>query len=141
MTRTKPLSDYPFTCPMEVRYVDVDAMNHVNNSAYVTYLEIARTRLWRERLGFAGSARDFPFIVARVAVDFRSPIGLEDAVTVGVAVTHVGRTSFTFAYRVEASGRLAAEAETVQVAYDYVTGKPMAVGDDLRARLFVLLVR
>jgi len=79
--------------------------------------------------------------VARVAVDFRSPIGLEDAVNVGVAVTHVGRSSFTFAYRGEASGRLAAEAETVQVAFDCATGKPMPVSHELRARLSALAIR
>jgi acyl-CoA thioester hydrolase len=140
MTRTMALADYPFTCPIEVRFLDVDAMNHVNNAVNVTYLEIARTRLLRERLGFAGSARDFPFIVARVAVDYRSPVALEDAVTVGVAVTAVGRSSFTLAYRVEASGRLAAEGETVQVAYDYATGRPTPIAEDLRARLTALLV-
>jgi acyl-CoA thioester hydrolase len=134
------MSAFPFTCGIEVRYLDIDAMNHVNNAVYVTYLEVARTRLWRERLGFTGSARDFPLIVARVAIDFRSPIALEDAVRVGVAVTHIGRTSFTFVYRVDASGRLAAEAETVQVAYDYASGKPTAIGDDLRCRLSALLM-
>jgi acyl-CoA thioester hydrolase len=130
----------PFTCPIQVRFPDVDAMNHVNNAVFVTYLEVARTRLWRERLGFAGTARDFPFIVARVAVDYRSPIAFEDEVVVGVAVTHVGRSSFTFGYRVEASGRLAADAETVQVAYDYVAGRSVAVDAELRARLDALRI-
>jgi len=141
VSRLPPLGAFPFTCPIEVRFVDVDAMNHVNNAVCVTYLEVARTRLLRERLGFAGSARDIPLIVARVAVDYRSPIGLEDVVTVGIAVTAVGRTSFTLAYRVEASGRLAAEAETVQVGYDYTAGKAVAIGGELRAGLEALVIR
>jgi acyl-CoA thioester hydrolase len=131
---------FPFVCPIQVRYSDVDAMNHVNNATYVIYLETARVALMRERLDFTGTARDFPFIVARVAVDFRSPIGLADEVTIGVAVYRVGRTSFTFAYRVEASGRLAAEAETVQVSYDYAAGRPVPIPDDLRSRLTALLL-
>ncbi len=138
MTKTKPLADYPFTCPIAVRYLDVDAMNHVNNAVYVTYLEIARTRLWQERIAATASARDIPFIVARVVVDFRSPIGLEDEVRAGVAVTRIGRTSFTLGYRITASGRLAAEAETVQVSYDYAAGQPMPIDDDLRGRLSAL---
>jgi acyl-CoA thioester hydrolase len=130
---------FTFVCPIQVRYADVDAMNHVNNAAYVTYLETARVALWRERLGFTGSARDLPFIVARVTVDFRSPIALADPVTVGLAASRIGRTSFTFAYRIEASGRLAAEAETVQVCYDYALGRPVPIPDELRAGLTSLL--
>jgi acyl-CoA thioester hydrolase len=141
MTRPRTLADCPFTCRIQVRFADVDAMNHVNNAVYVTYLETARTCLWRERLAFRGSARDVPFIVAHVAVDFRSPIAYEDEVTVGIAASHVGRTSFRFVYRIEASGRLAAEAETVLVAYDYAAGKPKPLSDSLRTALTGLLIR
>jgi acyl-CoA thioester hydrolase len=133
------MDGFPFAFAIQVRYSDVDAMNHVNNAAYVTYLEIARVGFWRERLGFTGSARDLPFIVARAAVDFRSPIALEDEVVVGVAVKHIGGSSFTFAYRIEASGLLAAEAETVQVSYDYALDRPTPIPDDLRSRLAALL--
>ena len=138
MIRRTPAAGLPFTCPVELRYGDVDAMNHVNNAVYVTFLELARLRLWQERIGFSGSARDIPIIVARVAVDYRSPVGLEDRVVIGVGVKEVGRTSFTLAYRIEASGRLAAEAETVQVLYDYARGKPIPVSDELRAKLDAL---
>jgi acyl-CoA thioester hydrolase len=129
---------FPFVCPVEVRFRDVDAMGHVNNAVYGTYLEIARTRLWRERMGSGRSARDFAFILARMVVDFRSPIALEDVVTVGVGVRGIGTSSFTLAYRIEASGRLAAEGETVQVAFDYETRRPMPIDADLRARLSAL---
>ncbi len=129
------MDGFPFACPVEVRFSDVDAMNHVNNAVYLTYMELARVRVWRERFGFSGSAREIPVIVARIAVDYRSPIGLEDPVVVGIGVTHVGRTSFTFRYRVEAAGRLAAEAESVQVCFDYAAGRPVPVDGDLRRRL------
>jgi acyl-CoA thioester hydrolase len=126
---------FPFSCPVELRFADVDAMNHVNNAVFVTFLELARLRLWQERFGFAGSARDIPIIVARVSVDYRSPIGLEDRILVGVGVKEIGRTSFTLAYAIEASGRLAADAETVQVFFDYTTRTPTPIPAELRAGL------
>ena len=132
------MKGFPFSCPIEVRYSDVDAMNHVNNAVYVTYLEHARLRLWRERFGFTGGATEIPFIIARVVVDYRSPIALADEVEVGIGVSRVGRTSFTFAYRIEASGRLAAEAETVQVHFDYAAGEPSSIAEKLRADLAAL---
>ncbi len=129
---------FPFSCPVEVRYSDVDAMNHVNNAVYVTYLEHARLRLWRERFEFTGGATEIPIIIARVVVDYRSPIALADEVEVGIGVSRTGRTSFAFAYRIEASGRLAAEAETVQVHFDYKAGKPFPITAELRAQLAAL---
>jgi acyl-CoA thioester hydrolase len=140
MTRRAAPAELPFSCPVELRYGDVDAMNHVNNAVYVTLLELARVRLWQERIGFSGSARDIPIIVARVAVDYRSPIGLGDRVVIGVGVKTIGRTSFTLVYRIEASGRLAAEAETVQVHYDYTRGSPLPIPVELRAKLEALRV-
>jgi acyl-CoA thioester hydrolase len=127
--------EFPFSCPVELRFADIDAMNHVNNAVFVTLLELARVRLWQERFGFAGSARDIPIIVARVAVDYRSPIGFADRVLVGVGVKDVGRTSFTLVYVIEASGRLAADAETVQVLFDYATRTPSPIPPELRAGL------
>ena len=135
MSRGPAMKDFPFSCPVELRYGDVDAMNHVNNSVFVTLLETARVRLWQQRFGFSGSARDIPMIVARVAVDYRSPVGLEEPVEIGVGVREIGRTSFTLAYRIEASGRLAAEAETVQVLYDYGQGQPVPIAGEVRRTL------
>ena len=129
------MKGFPFVCPVEVRFADVDAMHHVNNAVTVSYLEVARVKLWRERFGLRGGAADFPFVVARIEIDYRRPIELGDTVEVGIAVTHVGRTSFTFAYRVEASGGLAAEAVSVQVAYDYARRAPMPVPGELRRLL------
>jgi acyl-CoA thioesterase FadM len=63
---------YPFSCPIQVRYADIDAMNHVNNAVYATYLEVARVRLWEERLDFTGSAREIPFILHGATLPARS---------------------------------------------------------------------
>jgi acyl-CoA thioester hydrolase len=135
------MEGYPFSCPVEIRYRDIDAMNHVNNAVYVTYLEVVRTRLWREFLAFSGTAREYPFIVARIAVDYRSPIDINDRVEVGVGVSRIGRSSFALAYRFEANGALAAEAESVQVLYDHAERRPRRLDPETRASLETLRLR
>ncbi|MBZ5588680.1 MAG: acyl-CoA thioesterase [Acidobacteriia bacterium] len=134
------MDGFVFSCPVEVRYSDVDAMNHVNNAVYLTYLETARVRLWQTRFGFTGSAREIPIILARVAVDYRSPISLEQPVEIGIGVSAIGRTSFTFRYRIEAAGQPAAEAETVQVCFDYAASRPVPIDGELRRHLEALRV-
>lgn len=129
-----------FRYPIEVRFRDLDAMGHVNNAVTVTYLEVARTRFWLSQFSDLATHVDFPFVVARVAVNYRRPIRLQDTVEVELWVSYVGRSSFTLAYRVWASGQLAADGETVQVHYDYRQAQAQTLGPELRERLEKLLL-
>ena len=131
------MDGFPFACPIQIRWRDLDAFGHVNNATFATYLETARAELWRER--FAGhEAADIPFVVARLEIDFKRPIRLYQRVEVGVRVAEVRGSSFTFAYRVEADGGLAAEASTVQVFVSRDSGRPRRVPDELRGQLLAL---
>ncbi|RMF85920.1 MAG: acyl-CoA thioesterase [Nitrospirae bacterium] len=127
------MEGYPFSVPVAVRWRDLDPLGHVNNAVYVTYLEVARTALWRERLG-GRDARDIPFVVARVEIDYRREVGMGARVEVGVRTERIGRTSFTLAYRIEADGETAAEARSVQVCVGR-DGRPVPVPAELRAAL------
>ncbi|HVL49236.1 MAG TPA: thioesterase family protein [Candidatus Thermoplasmatota archaeon] len=115
----------PVTTRFPVRYREVDMMGHVNNAAYVSYLEDARVAYVR-RLGAAAQLDPsaFPFILARVEVDYRAPLHLGDEVEIAIEVARIGRSSFDFAYRMTRAREpsLVAEARTVQVWYDYAKG-------------------
>ncbi len=117
-----------FIHPIEVRFRDLDALGHVNNAVLVSYIEVARYRWWRRYL----AGRPFEaegFLIARIEVDYRSPILIEDEVRVEIRCTKIGRTSFDLAYRVyaEQDGRLLAEAKTVQVMLDFDTQRPAEI--------------
>lgn len=122
--------------PVQVRFRDLDAMGHVNNAVYLTYLEMGRLAYYRELMGLKRPS-DFNFILAHVSIDFRSPVALGETVYVGVRVTRVGRKSFQFAYELREgeSARLIAEATSVQVMYDYQHQKPVPIPDEFRRRL------
>ena len=53
------MNDLPFVTTIQVRWRDIDAKNHVNNATIVTYLETARTELWRQRFG---GGVDIPYV-------------------------------------------------------------------------------
>jgi len=129
------MDGHPFACAIQVRWRDVDALGHVNNAAIVTYLETARTELWRERFG-GGTA--IPFMVAHLEVDYRRQISLDDRVWVGVRVADLRGARYSFEYRVEADAELAAEAVTVMAHVRPGDRRPSRIPDDLRARLALL---
>lgn len=127
-----------FEHEIEVRFRDCDPMGHVNNAVYFTYLEAARFAWWRTLFG-ANALSDHGFIVARAACDYRKPALPGERLLVRLRVSAVGRTSFTLAYElVNARTReLVAEAETVQVVFDYASGRPRPIPEELRAKLEV----
>jgi acyl-CoA thioester hydrolase len=126
---------YPFEVPIQVRWRDVDALAHVNNATVITYVETARTELWRAEFG-GGS--EIPFVVFRLEVDYRRQIELDDSVVVGLRVVDVRGARFTFEYRVEANGELAAEAKTVMAHVRPGDTRPSRIPPDLRAKLAAL---
>jgi acyl-CoA thioester hydrolase len=122
-----------FTKRCEIRWRDMDAFKHVNNSVYLTYLEETRDEWFLEVLGNADLLNDF--VLARCAIDFRSPLTQDDGdADVEVRATRVGRSSVTMAEKVTAvsDGRLAAEAESVVVHIDPETGRSRPLTDEIR---------
>jgi acyl-CoA thioester hydrolase len=123
---------YPFVVPIQLRWRDMDALGHVNNAAIVTYVETARTVLWRDHFG-GGSA--IPFVVARLEVSYRRQITIDDRVEVGLRVADLRGARFTFLYRIEADGELAAEASTVMGHVEPGAIRPSRIPDELREKL------
>ncbi|MDP9492179.1 MAG: acyl-CoA thioesterase [Actinomycetota bacterium] len=114
------MDGFPFVHRESVRFNDLDGMEHVNNAIFLTYMESARLA-YLESLG-AGQNPQKSLILARVEVDFRSPISYGEEVEVGVRTGRIGTKSFELDHEVRADGRLAAQGKSVLVAYDYTTG-------------------
>jgi len=108
---------------VEIRWSDVDAYQHVNNAVYATYLEECRDEWVDAAVGEAGDAWDY--VLARVAIDFRRELRLEDEeVIVSCALQRIGNSSLTLREQIRTrDGELAAEAEAVLVARDREEGR------------------
>jgi acyl-CoA thioester hydrolase len=120
---------------VEVPYRDVDAMGHLNNVVYLSYLEWARQKYWLKMKGSA-NYRDIDFIVARAEIDYRSQVRMGERLEVEVHVARIGNSSFDFQYRVTGpDGRLVAEAKTVQVLFDWDENRTKRFTDVLRKQI------
>jgi acyl-CoA thioester hydrolase len=130
------LAGYRFRFPVEVRFRDLDALGHVNNAVYLTYLESARIAWWLHVTGRTG-LRGMDMILARVELDFRSPVLYGEALEVGLRCASVRRSSFTVDAAIveRAGGRLVAQARKVLVHFDYAAQRPAPLPEDLRQRL------
>ena len=117
---------WPWTQREHVRFRDCDAMGHVNNAVYSTYLEQAR-------IGILGGLE--PFILARVEIDFRAELRAGEQVEVRSRCSRVGTKSFDLEHQIWAGDRLVADAKSVLVGYDYTSGASVPLTENQRRRL------
>src|SRR5215472_5961609 len=120
-----------FEHPVDVRWRDVDALDHVNHAVFLTYLEEGRDAFFTRALG------DPVYVVARLEIDLRAEVRYPDRrVTVRIEVERLGTTSLTTRETIlTPSGEVAAQARVVTVRWDAGQHQPAPFTEAERAKL------
>lgn len=87
------VEDYRYWVDERVRFNDLDLLGHVNNIAYVVYVETGRANFLRSIGMFELDARRQTVIV-RFEIDYRREVQYPAELRVGVRVLAIGNTSF-----------------------------------------------
>jgi acyl-CoA thioester hydrolase len=118
---------------IEIRWRDLDSFGHVNNVVYLTYLEEARDE-WLGRV-LGDPALIWSYIIARIAIDYRRELSLDDdRVVARCRLERLGASSVTTREAVVTrDGEVAADAEVVLVAFDQETRRSRKLDDAERA--------
>lgn len=131
-----------FRMPIELRWRDLDAFNHVNNATFLTFLEEARIR-WFDSLGDAWVTAQTAPLLAAVQMNYRAPIPYPSNVIVELFAERVGNTSLTLGHRIVGdprhsreqspdAGTLYGDGHVVMVWIDRDSGRPMPLPELLR---------
>lgn len=128
--------DFPVRLDVTVRFRDLDALRHVNNSVFLTYLETAREAYWNA-LGHELDLEGYGYILARIECDFRAPIlyqGPGTRIRVLIRCARLGTKSWEYEYRVEdvEGATLFAEARSVQVYSHIPTNRTEPIPPEIR---------
>ena len=115
-----------------IRFADTDASQHVNNVAFVAYVETGRVYFCKLVLG-EDAVQGEGYIVARIAIDYRRELHFPGEVRIGAAVIRIGSKSFTVANAVFKDDICVATAESVVVFRRH--GKPAPIDGVRRERL------
>jgi acyl-CoA thioester hydrolase len=136
-----------FACQhaVDVRLADTDAMGHVNNANYLTYVEIARIAYYEQVIGkplpLGVHGAEEGMILAEIRMTYRAQAFYGERLTIETRIERIGTTSFTMVHRITAPksrygpARLVAVAESALVSYDYQEDHPIPVPDDWRASI------
>jgi acyl-CoA thioester hydrolase len=123
--------------PITVRFRDIDAMGHVNNAVFFTYLETARVSYFRQVVLQADphNFTEMGVILAEISCQFKAPIHYGQSVEVGTRIVEMRNSSLITQQRIEVNGQLAALSRGVVVHYDYQTGQSARIPREIRTRV------
>ena len=125
-----------FRMPVALRWRDLDAFQHVNNSNFLTYLEEARIR-WFESWNGEWVNDTIAPLLAAVQLNYRMPIPYPAAVAVELFAEKVGNTSLTVGHRIVGGdgATLYADGHVVMVWIDRAGGRPVPLPQAVRNAL------
>lgn len=124
---------YRHSMPMEVRFADLDALGHVNNATYLTYMETARLRYVRD-LGFWDlKPMGTGLIMAKAVVEYKLPLLMSDEITIYTRISRLGNKSSDMEHLiVRQDGAVASYGLITLVVYDYSANKSVPIPDAWR---------
>ena len=125
-----------FSMPLELRWRDLDAFQHVNNSNFLTYLEEARIRWFASWDGEWVNDAMAP-LMAAVQLNYRMPIPYPSDVVVELFTDRLGTSSATIGHRIvsEDGATLYCDGHVVVVWIDRASGRPIALPASVRAAM------
>lgn len=118
-----------------VAFSDCDGLGHVNHAKYFTYMEEARTdvfRLFNPTL----AVDEWNLIVASARCDYLGQVRYAETLSVETWLSRVGNSSFTVDHAIFNESRACvARGQAVMIAFDYTAQKPMPIWPEVRAAL------
>ncbi|WP_049623972.1 acyl-CoA thioesterase [Frateuria defendens] len=131
-----PVAPAPlFVASIGVRWRDLDAFNHVNNSNYLTYLEEARLQWLRHVPGPWFDEQSMP-VLAASEINYRQPIEWPAQLHVELSCLRLGNSSMTIGHRIVDAAdpaRLYSDGQVVMVWMNPATGRPVALPAAIRS--------
>ena len=129
------------TTPIQIRFVDIDRMGHLNHATYLSYVELARLKFydhlfqseeheWHQQHGL---------IMARTECDYLDQVNYDDKIAVYTWCSRVGNKSFELSWEImkeiDDGQKAAAKGKTVIVCFDYKANKAMEIPADKKKKL------
>ena len=132
---SEPLSASPFfTCQIPLRWGDMDAYGHINNTLYFRYFEEARFQ-WMLAKGLPLKADTHPVVVT-IGCTFLRPLFHPDTLRIDLYISEPGRSSFMITYKVYSESQPdtpAAEGYSKVVWVSSADGKSVPLPEPVRA--------
>ncbi|PIP80395.1 MAG: thioesterase [Gammaproteobacteria bacterium CG22_combo_CG10-13_8_21_14_all_40_8] len=118
---------------VQVRWGDMDALNHVNNAQYFSYMEQARVAWLYQVVGDISSQTTGP-VLASTSCQFIKPLHYPDHIDIKMIAGPLGCSSLPLYYEFfsEEQSEIVAKGESLLVWFDFLQKKSCAIPENIR---------
>lgn len=125
------MRSYRFWTEDNVRFADLDPMNHLNNVASAVYCEAGRadfvTNLWPDCINGKG----LNWVIVNINLTYHTPVFYPAKVMIGTQVLNVGKSSVSIAQGLFTKQQCFATAVSSIVWFDTETNSSSLLSDDM----------
>jgi acyl-CoA thioester hydrolase len=118
-----------------LRWGDMDAMGHVNNTVYFRFMEQARIGWFDALVPREEAWKSTGIVIANASCNFKRPINYPGTVEVRLSVGPPGGSSVPTFYELLVENHLHAEGEATVVFIDMQAQKPVRIPQRIRSLL------
>ena len=118
-----------------IRWGDMDAMGHVNNTVYFRFMEQARIAWFESLLPRDEAWKSRGIVIVNASCTFKRAMNYPGTVAVSVYVGPPGGSSVPTFYELAIEGEQYADGAATVVFVDMARQKPVRIPESIRARL------
>jgi acyl-CoA thioester hydrolase len=123
-----------FTEIIKPRFLETDALGHINNNTYGVWFEAARDEIFHIFMPKV-NIKEWNLIMAHSSFDFLKEVFWGKEVLVKTGITKLGNSSIELCHAVYQEGKLCTTGKCVLIHYDFNTKVAVRIPDDIRAEL------
>ena len=123
--------------PIQIRFNDIDKLEHVNNSVYQQFYDLGRVAYFDDVLQEQMDWNIEGLILASITIEFLVSIKLHDRIEVRTKVFEIGNKSLKMVQELYnlTTGAISSSSQSVMVNYSNGQGKTLLIPEKWRGRI------
>lgn len=119
---------------IQIRFSDIDPLNHVNNSIIAQYYDIGRVGYLQKVLGYDLEWSDVNVVIVNLNTNFFAPITIGDDIFVETKLIGFGNKSMrTFQQIIDKNSNVVkSTCETIMSGFDKTTNQSSTIPDEIK---------
>ena len=123
-----------FTEIIKPRFLETDALGHINNNTYGMWFEAARDEIFHIFMPKV-NIKEWNLIMAHSSFDFLKEVFWSKEVIVKTAIAKLGNSSIELIHAVYQEGKLCTTGKCILIHYNFETKTSVKIPDKIRLEL------
>jgi len=123
-----------FTEIITPRFLETDALGHINNNSYGVWFEAARDKFFRI-FNPSSNIKEWNLVMAHSSFDFLNEVFWGKDVVIKTGISKIGNSSIELVHAVYQDNKLCTTGKAIIVHYNFETKQSMKIPDGIKDKL------